>query len=265
HRKPGKRLFLSTISLLSSHTYPEAPVSFSTDGTLALAAGDGLVRIHDGQDGDVLLSADLSTRVSALAWSPEGDALALGSWGGEIIIVGKDLVQVARTWASPGSSIVSLSWQGERIASVSSDLTVRTWCLDQTGSIRQVRLFSGWGSAVSNVQWYPDGISILACHYGIPRTHSYDAGSVRCYGAHGEERFSIEEVSGFKAADLSLDGKMIATVTYQGEVAVWDAAYGSLAARIDTPFARSCRWNPAKTGLLAVFGYNGLEVWTLPI
>jgi len=244
-----------------NHTYPEAPVSFSTEGTLALAAGNGLVRIHDGQDGGVLLSADLSTRVTALAWSPEGDALAVGSWEGEIIILSRELVEVARVWSSRGYGIASLSWEGERIASVSSDQTVRTWWLDQSKSVRLMRVFSGWGSAVSDVRWYPDEIHILACHYGIPRTYGYDAGSVRCYGADGEERFRIEEVSGFKAADLSPDGKMIATVTYQGEVAVWDAAFGWLAARIDTSFARSCRWSPARPGLLAVFGYNGLGVW----
>jgi WD40 repeat protein len=240
------------------HGYPDTGASFLADNRLVWG-GEGSLQIID-QEGEVESSKKMGVRITTLTTSPDHDKIIAGSWEGDIIIFTHGLEEVSRE--KRGVNMFSLSWQGNRIASVSSDSKITIWSTNLDGSITESRIISGWGNPVGYVDFYPDNTRVLSTHLSSENiAGSFESmGSIRSYEPDGSEVLRITPAP--RSTGLSPGGRMIAACE-QGVVNIYDAELGSLATRIYTNQDRYCRWNPSKPGLLALTGYGGLEIWNV--
>jgi WD40 repeat protein len=261
YRLPTEEVSWSSSSI---HT-----VSFSSNGVLAVSINNSMVGLYGG-DGGWLGGSDVGEGVTGLAWSPGGGYLAVGLHGGGLMVLDRGLDPVALSRTGHRDPVVSVSWQGSRIATTSIGQEVGIWIPDlQVGVIRCARVLSGWASALEEVRWYPGEDRILAVRNPDPALPS-ESSFFYSFGVDGGEVFEVT-VPGewIRAADLSIDGSMVATVTSRRDVVVWDAGSGSPVTRIVTVNASGsnesralgCRWNPARPRVLAVATYEGVQVW----
>lgn len=248
-----RRLAYTNVSLFQITGHQPA---FSPNGTYLAVLTEQGFSIHDGRSGSLVLSAQLPFSVETLAWSPTGDLLALGGLNGRILIVDPSNGEVMAETGAHSSSVKSLCWEGTHMASASRDGTVKTWSVDpSTTRTDLVRTFSGWETGVRTALWYPDGQRIAAAHNR--------GGSVKVYGPGGSEELRIdfgEEEGELLGAAVSRDGRMIAALTEEGGVSIWDAQYGSMATLHDIPNVYALLWNPVHTSMFALVGQGGIGV-----
>jgi len=229
--------------------------SFSPAEPLIASLYQYTLKLYDSASGLLVDSVHVSMEADSLAWSPDGRLLAVGTSGGGILVFRRDGLGLVANVSAHFSPVVFLSWTGRLLASTSGDQTVKLWEVDSgSGAMRLLRTFSGWGLAVTSVQWYPDGQHILAaCGTEDP---------VKVFGVDGSEKLRIPAQGlGFESATVSMDGKMIATASKR-EVSIWDARFGTLAGRLETTYdVEQIRWSPAKSNVLAVARWDGVDLW----
>ena len=123
-----------------------------------------------------------------------------------------------------------------------------------------MRTFTGWGSTVGTVSWYPDAGLVAAAHGGY-------GDSIRVYSTEdGSEKLRIEATepdNGFGSAAVSPDGRMVAAISSGGRyVTIWDGVFGTLFDRLESlQEVRSLEWCPGRSGVLAAAGSEGVQVW----
>jgi WD40 repeat protein/tetratricopeptide (TPR) repeat protein len=160
------------VKRLLGHTNACVSICFSADGTkMASGSHDGTARVWDTATwqaaGGPLTAGDPASRhnsVEAVAFSPDGHTLAMGTLGGNILLgnlVTRERVALPRAHAN-SVHCVTFSPDGRTLASGSSDETVRLWNV-ATGrelmvlSSKDLKLGSVWSLSFS-----PDGTQLLA-------------------------------------------------------------------------------------------------------
>jgi WD40 repeat protein/serine/threonine protein kinase len=148
--------------ILKGYTEPVYDVAFSPDGKrLAVSVGRaqdrrGEVKVSDLETGHELLILEGPALLACVAYSPDGQRLAAGSWD-----------QTVKVWdAQTGQKLLDLKghrgfvWSvtfspdGKRLASGSSDQMVKLWDA-QTG--QELMTLKGHGGTVLDVAFSPDG------------------------------------------------------------------------------------------------------------
>ncbi len=134
---------------------------FSPDGKLAAIGTIARVQLCDVSTGKVLRSYETSLATMELAFSPDGEKLAVGSWDGDVSLLdiktGRTISNV-RGHAGMTTS-VAFSPDGNRFASSSDDKKVKIWDAENG---QELLTLSGHTKEVWSVAFSPDGKTLLS-------------------------------------------------------------------------------------------------------
>jgi WD40 repeat protein/serine/threonine protein kinase/tetratricopeptide (TPR) repeat protein len=198
---------------------PVGSVAWSSNGFLAAGSDDGTIRIVASleQSAEVRVLKAHSKRVRALAWSPQGDRLASGSWGDHNL----------KIWDSAGTELnhleqsdqintVAWSADGKRLATGTTDTLVAVWDTDTRQKLATMR---GHHDFVDSVAWSPDGTRLVSA--GLDN-------SVRVWDSStGNETFVLRGNTGmFRDVSWRFDGAQIAAACSDGQIWIWNATRG---------------------------------------
>ncbi|BFZ54271.1 WD40 repeat-like protein [Savitreella phatthalungensis] len=109
----------------------------SKDASLIAVGGEGTVEILSQDLASLRKLSSSRTTVTALAFSPSGDHLAVGESSGKIVLYSTaDGSVVTSRWAFHVGRITQLTWNasGERVASTSLDTHIYVWSVAKPGS-----------------------------------------------------------------------------------------------------------------------------------
>jgi WD40 repeat protein/serine/threonine protein kinase len=271
---------------LKGHTSWATSVCFSPDGQrLASASNDKTVKVWAAQTGQGISSLTERTWiVNRVCFSPDGKriASASGVMDNEERMVGGE-VKVSETRS--GQEILSLrghtsivsglcfSPDGTRLASASSDRTVKVWDA-QTG---QQALTLKHRGIVTSVCFSPDGKRLAsgsADRFGTPPK----PGEVKVWDARtGQELLTLQGHTGeVSSVCFSPDGKRLASASASGigsdnpfdpvkpgEVKVWEAQTGRQALTLEghTDSVYSVCFSPDGTRLASASHDQMVKVW----
>ncbi|KIK41535.1 hypothetical protein CY34DRAFT_45343, partial [Suillus luteus UH-Slu-Lm8-n1] len=127
---------------------------------------DNTLRIWDLETGEVLKKMEGHSRgVFALAVSRDGQIIASGNYGGELIAwhgeTGESLAQPIKAHSNWINS-VDFSPDGTVLATGSGDDTVKFWCTKTWQMQERVASFKGHTKSNRSLAWTPDGTRLLS-------------------------------------------------------------------------------------------------------
>jgi WD40 repeat protein len=276
------------MATLSGHTGMVCAVAFSPDGkTLASASRDGCVGLWECTiRKDVILSLtphsclrivrpfatvmqyamiQHKAPVAAVAWAPDGKALAFGDTEGAVklwdVTAGKEL---AVFQGQEGAAQVAFSPDGKLLAAGArhgnKDSDVKVWDV-ATGK----EIFSLWGQTggIHSVAFSPDGKTLATASGGYFENHKALYAEVKLYDVTaGQEKFSLvaKDRISVNSVAFSRDGKFLATATTGRTTQLWDAATGKEVGLIET--ATECAAAISSNGkVLATGEHKTVTLW----
>ncbi len=273
--------------------------SFSPTKDLLASTYLSQVEIYQASNGSMRTSIGLGSpllvSLVSLAWSPDGQLLAVGTMDGRVIVMEPSGSVVANLSVSvSGEPITALSWKGEYLAATSEDQTVTVWSIEMDSQpfvMIGLGKLEGWGEGVTSLAFFPDGERVLSTQnrrgdlqiLGLDGSVELCIGSGEEYTVHGaispDGRMiaATRVTKHFPAPDIPYPvpppswfwlGDMYelfaewdeANTLYEGCILVWDAYYGAPALRMDGQYVHTLEWNPGKPSLLAVGDYSGVRI-----
>jgi WD40 repeat protein len=203
-------------------------VAFSPDGRRLAAAGlqavgpkPVAVMVWDAHTGQDALPIPVPREIFAIAFSPDGQWLALGSGDGTVQLrdagTGREIGLVGKHTHEVRS--VAFRRDGRRLVSASNDGTVKVW--DVTPALASPR---GWGAWLPLLGLWPQG----GCSATVPLS-----AAVQLQLASWMETNEPQPVltlprseTGFWGVAFSPDGRRLVTVSGDGKLTLWDAGTG---------------------------------------
>jgi WD40 repeat protein len=171
--------------------------------------------------------------VYAVAFSPDGQRLATGSFDKSVKLWDAATGKAVRTLAGPGGHqnlvlCVAFSPDGKLLASGGADNQVRLWKLDgppKPGTVENPVRSLGHNREVDALAFNPAGTLLAAAgHDGTVRLWDPAKGqSVREIKAH-----VTPAVAPIYGVAWSPDGKQLVTSSFDGSLKLWDAGNGTL-------------------------------------
>ena len=240
-------------------------IGFSPDGSmLASVDGDSLA-IRDPLNGRLRRSIHLRKgRIDSLAFSPNGDRIAIGYDDGGVEVLRTPSMRVERSFGNASDcqarSVVCFSPDGGRLAMCRTDgfriYNTATWAVQ-----REVKM-GAWVAQmafISNTQ--------LAVKDDLPE-HDW----VTIYDLDdGRAGKRLKSTAGVKSLAVSRDDKMVGIGGIASTAQLWDAATGHLIRALDTSFTKgespyagvdALAFGP--NGRILVTGVpDGIEIWNI--
>jgi WD40 repeat protein len=262
--------------LTLSHAAPVLSLAFSPDGKkLASASEDRTAKVWNVATGQELLivegHADLSAvsvigslwysspfqgpRYRSVAFSPDGERLALGSSDGTVnlwdVATGQE-VPTPKGFSGLVAS-VAFSPDGKRVAFGSEDGTVKLW---DVRAGQEVLALKRHADIVSSVAFSPDGKRLAS--------GSYDR-TVKLWDvATGQEVHTLKRHADMvSSVAFSPDGKMLASGSEDQTVKLWDVATGQevLALKGHLGFVSSVAFSPDSKRLASGSYDRTVKLW----
>ena len=190
-------------------------IVYSPDGVrLAVASSIG-IWLYDAQTGEELdLLTGHTDQVYSVAFSPDGNTLASGSWDNTIHLWNAHTGEHIRTLSGHTHYVdsVAFSPDGNMIASGGSDDTVYLWNA-HTGE--HIRTLSGHTGRVFSVAFSPDGNTIASGSedYTIRLWNAHTGEHIRTLSGHTDQVDSVA---------FSPDGNTLASGSWDGTVLLWE-------------------------------------------
>jgi WD40 repeat protein len=207
------------IASIPQHSWITALAFGTQSDVIAAGSDDGVVRIWDGGDGQLLeqLRGHLEP-VSAIAISPDGKRLASAGEDRLIFLWNLDTGAIDGVFAGHTDRIPALAWHpsGRRLVSAGWDTTARVWDVE---SCEPVILLNSHASQVQTLALSPDG-ALLACADSANSIHIWDM--VRYETLHVLDGHEAE----IRALTFSHDGRQLASGGADRVIHVWDAGLG---------------------------------------
>ena len=169
-----------------------------------------------------------------IEFSPNGTRLACGRGLKDIAIYNVATGQQMRILKGHQAGVRSVAYRfdGKRLASASSDGTVKVWDMRRSGGYKTLLTFEGHSAPVMDVAFSPDGTRVASA--GQDKT-------VFIWNAKtGEIAHALKEhLAIVDSVNFSPDGKHLATLSHDARVRIWDTLSGQETLRVDSNFARS--------------------------
>jgi WD40 repeat protein len=261
---------------LSGHNGPVTGIAFAPGGQLAATSGtDATVRLWNPQGGAVdksrpdIVLRDIP-RAAALAYSPDGRCLAVGTSDSIRLWNIRDGVEIARLANRSGDiTCLAFSPDGELLASASRDWPILIWSV---GAQRIKLALNGHTGGVNSLAYASDGKTLLSAG---------DDGTVRLWNtATGQAIASLSGHAGpVLNAILSADGRLAASGGADQKVRLWSverkqtlatlaghrAPVVALAFSPDGRFLVSAEGRPSVQGAESIVGaQRPLRLWGIP-
>jgi WD40 repeat protein len=131
---------------------------------LAVGSADGILHLWNIPKHELLLTINVESSIVSLAWSPEKDLIASGSWSisdqSTITLWDVNTGKNIQTIAVPTPKLKTLSWSpnGATISAGIQENTILLWDID-SGLVRTLESLSG---EVFSLSWSPDGQLLAA-------------------------------------------------------------------------------------------------------
>jgi WD40 repeat protein len=181
-------------------------VTFSS----ASARTEELVRV-------LKLSSSGYERAHALAFSPNGNYLAVGGTSGIYLFDFQQLSNPAFIQTGVWARSIAFLPQNNMLAAGLFDSTIKFWDISNTQLQKTLDEPDGW---VRSISISDDGLLIAAAS---------DDDTIRIWQTGTEElMLALNEVSGVRVTSLSPDGKLIAGALSDNTIRVWNASNGKL-------------------------------------
>ncbi|MGB3156979.1 MAG: WD40 repeat domain-containing protein [Candidatus Microthrix parvicella] len=193
--------------------------------------------------------------VSAVAWAPTGDRVAVTGFDCCIRVWDTRSNTVLAAWEAHSATVWGLAWDpdGRRLASSSFDRTIRVW--DPEDGTELGRL-EGHTGGVWSVGWSPDGTRLVS---------GSDDGTIRVWDPDdGTELGRLEgHAGGVWSVGWSPDGTRLVSGSADGTIRVWDPDDGTELGRLEghTGGVRSVGWSPDGTRLVSGSADGTIRVW----
>jgi WD40 repeat protein len=182
------------------------------------AAARDRPRVAEPERRLVQVLAGLTRAVSAVAWTPDGRAIATGCWDKNAQIWDPATGEIQATLTGHTKPLTSIAWSpdGRRLATGARDNTAAIW--DPARAERSSEL-TGHRDHVRAVAWSPDGAQLATASSDATVRIWTDAGAVRL-ALTGHEAY-------VNAVAWSPDGRTLATGSYDNTARLWNAADGT--------------------------------------
>lgn len=221
---------LAALRSRSGELAAQAIASIERDPELSiLLALEAISTTQTASAEDALRRAMLSSYVAAdipqnqlamdVAFSPDGNSLAVATWGDPIQIWDSGTRQLVGQLTGHYSPTFQLDYDpaGDRIVSTHSDGTVRLWDARTRTLLRRL---SGHSQFIWDVDFAPDGRRIA--------TGSDDGTVVVWDATSGQSVQTLPVTSEVHGVAFNRDGKLLATASQDGVARVWDLATASV-------------------------------------
>jgi WD40 repeat protein/serine/threonine protein kinase len=252
--------------------FPIGAVEFSPDGSrIAVTTGAGQLLLLDAATLDVLLDVDQDEIASSVAWTPDGEEIAMSYGRRYVRIWSASTGELVREFKAHRSFVwdVDVSADGERLLSASGDRTVRIW---DYASGEELLELEGHTSAVTTASFDPRGehivtgsrdhtVRIWDARTGdelhVLRGHEVPVGAV-AFGRGGELIAS-------SSWDISAAGRLERSTATDNTIRIWDAQSGALLKELrgHTDSIADVDFSPDGRSVLSASLDRTLRIWDL--
>jgi len=196
-----------------------------------------------------------TSNVNSVAWSPDGKRLASASTDKTVRVWDASSGQTLLTYTGHTDTVHSVAWSPDG-KRLASASTDKTVRVWDASSGQTLLTYTGHTSSVGSVAWSPDG-KRLASASTDKTVRVWDASSGQTLLTYTGHTSSVDSVA------WSPDGKRLASASGDQTVRVWDASSGQTLFTYTghTSYVYSVAWSPDGKRLASASGDQTVRVW----
>lgn len=238
------------------HSSPITAVALSLDGKMAVSASGGQhVRLWDTSTGDLIKTLRTGGSVTAVAFSPDGKLVLIGTVDGKIQLQDIESNKPIAHFVGHQDTITSAQFSpdGNTALTGSDDDTAILWDV-HTGRI--VHTLKSHIDEVFDVKFSPDGTLIVtaSCDHTVKLWNTQTGELIKTFEGHTEGVLSVA---------WSPDGKNILTGSIDRTARIWDVSSAATVSTVPTRlgYVEAVAFSPDGKKLLVGNGDSLARLW----